>query len=203
MLQVTALLIISILTGQVIPIEAADEELNLSFPKLHHTQYINEADSPSFCTESACDYGQLYCNKSVLLLQTGNCATYNEKTKILSIFKCPYFQFGYFRYVYHGSMYVIQLPMNLSHQLNDYMCDPMNRKGLVCSECADGFGPSLSSFEYRCANCSDMKYAVPFFVSRVCSSNSFLCYLFSISNQHNISSNALLYHVCPDNFSYF
>ena len=96
MLQVTALLIFSILMGLVISTEAADEELNLSFPKLHHTQYINEADSPSFCSESVYKFGQFYCNKSILLLQIGNCATYNEKKKILSIFKCPYFQFDCF-----------------------------------------------------------------------------------------------------------
>ena len=34
----------------------------------------------------------------------------------------------------------ISLPENVS-ELNDYMCGPMNRKGLVCSECIDGFGP--------------------------------------------------------------
>ena len=50
----------------------------------------------------------------------------------------------------------ILLPRNLS-QLNDYMCTcgPLNRKGLVCSECADGFGPSVTSFGYKCVNCTD------------------------------------------------
>ena len=56
-----------------------------------------------------------------------------------------------------------QLPKNLS-QLNDYMCAPLNRKGLVCSECADGFGPSVTSFGYRCVNCTGNWYGVPFFL---------------------------------------
>ena len=81
MFQVTALLIFSVLMAQVIPTEAADEEFKLSFPKLHHTQYINEADSPSFCSESVYKFGQLYCNQSILFLKIGNCATCNEKTK--------------------------------------------------------------------------------------------------------------------------
>ena len=34
------------------------------------------------------------------------------------------------------------------------MCGHMNRKGVVCSECIDGFGPSVMSFGYKCANCS-------------------------------------------------
>ena len=38
----------------------------------------------------------------------------------------------------------ISLPDNVS-ELNDYMCGPMNRKGFVCSECIEGFGPSFTS----------------------------------------------------------
>ena len=62
----------------------------------------------------------------------------------------------------------ILLPINLS-QLNDYMCGPLNRKGLVCSECADGFGPSVTSFGYRCVNCtqSDAWYGVLLFLFTV------------------------------------
>ena len=41
------------------------------------------------------------------------------------------------------------------------MCGPFNRKGIVCSECADGFGPSVISFGYRCVNCTDTWYGVP------------------------------------------
>ena len=55
------------------------------------------------------------------------------------------------------------LPRNLS-QLNDYMCGPLNRKGHLCSECADGFGPSVTSFRYRCVKCTDGWYRVSFFL---------------------------------------
>ena len=44
------------------------------------------------------------------------------------------------------------------------MCGRLNRKGLVCSECADGFGPSVTSFRYKCANCTDAWYGVPLFL---------------------------------------
>ena len=53
--------------------------------------------------------------------------------------------------------------INLS-QLNDYTCGRLNRKGLVCSECADGFGPSVASFGYKCANCTDAWDGVPLFL---------------------------------------
>ena len=57
----------------------------------------------------------------------------------------------------------IQLPTVLT-ELNDSMCGPLNRKGLVCSECADGFGPSVTLFGNRCVNCTDSRYGVPFFL---------------------------------------
>ena len=46
------------------------------------------------------------------------------------------------------------LPENIS-ELNDYMCGPLNRKGYLCSECIDGFGPSMSLFEHpnHCYEC--------------------------------------------------
>ena len=43
------------------------------------------------------------------------------------------------------------------------MCSPLNRKGLVCSECADGFGPSVTLFGYKCV-CTDAWYGVPLFL---------------------------------------
>ena len=52
---------------------------------------------------------------------------------------------------------VIQLPKNLS-QLNNYICGSLNRKSLVCSECADGLGPSVTLLGYQCVNCSEIRY---------------------------------------------
>ena len=105
-------------------------------------------------------YGSIKCSNSGPLLQYFHCATYNENTKILSFVRCPYFQQGVYNITTTG---YVQLPRNLS-QLNDYMCDPLNRKGLVCSECADGFGPSVTSFGYRCVSCSDAWYGVPLYL---------------------------------------
>ena len=41
---------------------------------------------------------------------------------------------------------------------------PLNRKGIVCSECADGFGPSVTAFRYRCVNCTNASYGTPLFL---------------------------------------
>ena len=46
-------------------------------------------------------------------------------------------------------------------ELNYSMCRPMNRKGVVCSGCMDGYGPSFTSYGYRCVKCADAWYRKP------------------------------------------
>lgn len=60
----------------------------------------------------------------------------------------------------------VLLPNNIS-RLNDYMCSPLNRKGYMCSECIEGFGPSVipSSNIDRCYDCRKSWYGVPLYLS--------------------------------------
>ena len=101
---------------------------------------------------------QIKCFESGPALPFGYCASYDEDTRILSILpSCGYFEYGVYNMTTPG---YIQLPTVLN-ELNNYMCGPLHRKGLVCSECADGFGPSLTSYWHRCANCTNAWYGVP------------------------------------------
>ena len=34
------------------------------------------------------------------------------------------------------------------------MCGPYNRKGLLCGECIDGYGPGVYTLDSKCADCS-------------------------------------------------
>jgi hypothetical protein len=73
------------------------------------------------------------------------CAAYSPKVNITVV----------------NGMY-IQLPNNIS-ELNDFMCGPVNRKGRVCSECIDGFAPSvimISTGYVECANCTAAWYGI-------------------------------------------
>ena len=124
---------------------------------------LNESQqSPSLCFYNSSGYKckRIICSKNGPLLQYPYCVTYSEDTKLLSLVRCPYFQPNNYNITHPGS---IILPRNLS-QLNDYMCGPLSRKGLVCSECADGLGPSVTSFGYRCVKCTDAWYGVPLFL---------------------------------------
>ena len=58
-----------------------------------------------------------------------------------------------------------ELPGNIS-ELNDFMCGPANRRGLLCGECIDGFGPSATWSEMKCSNCTTTlaRYGVVIFL---------------------------------------
>ena len=47
--------------------------------------------------------------------------------------------------------------------LNEVLCGPYNRKGFLCGECIDGYGPAVYSTDMKCANCS--KFSTGFAVS--------------------------------------
>ena len=38
--------------------------------------------------------------------------------------------------------------------LNEAMCGPYNRKGLLCGECIDGYGPGVYTLDRKCVDCS-------------------------------------------------
>ena len=141
----------------------------------------------------------IVCSDNGPLLQFGYCATYSEDTGLVTVAKCPYLQLN--DNMYHMTIikqdYFIQLPKILA-ELNDSLCGPMNRKGIVCSECIDGFGPSVTSIGYKCVNCSDAWYGVSLCSLIICPYYSILLLYFDFSSQDDLTSHALFYYVCPD-----
>ena len=164
MLQATILIVIcvwsfAVLADEVITTSAAADKVAINSTEMNHGPHFN---SQALCSNSsAYQFTQLECVNGTPLLYREYCATFNEKIQLLSIFACPYFQWDNYKSFRHHNQ--IELLQNLS-ELNNRICGPLNRKGLVCSECTDGFGPSVTSFEYRCANCTDNWYGVPLFL---------------------------------------
>ena len=106
-------------------------------------------------------YSHIICSDSGPSLKFGFCATYSNDTGLITVSKCPYLWVKGHNVTSTG--FDIQLPKKLA-ELNASMCGPMNRKGIVCSECIDGFGPSVTSIGYTCAECTNAWYRVPLFV---------------------------------------
>ena len=93
------------------------------------------------------------------LLKYGYCMTHNKGGTFVG--RCQYFEIKGHN-ISERPGFII-LPDNVS-ELNEYMCGPMNRKGLVCSECIEGFGPSVTSLGHTCSNCTDAWYGIPLFL---------------------------------------
>ena len=100
------------------------------------------------------------CTNESALLLFGHCMTY-EKGEGTSVSGCLYFQVEGHK-VSDSEPGYIELSNNIS-ELNDYMCGPMNRKGFLCRECIDGFGPSFTSLGYECSNCTNT-YGIPLYL---------------------------------------
>lgn len=101
------------------------------------------------------------CGKQEAWLRIGYCMTYEEEKEIF-IAPCFYFQGNTDSYDITADKNYIRLP-NIS-QLNDYLCGPMNREGRLCSECIEGFGPSINLLNSACSNCTGVWYGVPLYL---------------------------------------
>ena len=89
-----------------------------------------------------CDEDSL--NASIVI---GYCMTYDNGTEEVRVGYCQqaFYMNGSYKLYY-------PLPTEVS-DLNDHMCGPSNREGILCGECQDGF--AVSPFNHiNCINCS-------------------------------------------------
>ena len=112
--------------------------------------------------------------------------TYEELERTIYITPCPFS--GNFSTSDNGR-YVELLVKNVS-ELNVTMCEPMNRKGRLCSECIADFGPSVISLGLVCSHCTGMLYGILLylFLEFVPIIVFFHCH-FALQSEHNFSSN--------------
>ena len=125
--------------------------------------YFNNITKQCKCLSSLFDSYRnnvVKCANGRVLLDDNYCMTYKKDTSTISLSFCPYFELS--DHIISEPGY-IDLPDNIS-ELNDYMCGPMNRRGIVCSECIDGYGPSVTSPNYRCSDCTNAWYGVPLYL---------------------------------------
>ena len=103
-------------------------------------------------------------DNGITMLQYGQCVTHDEKSGSTEVAKCPYFhQTGH--NISEVAQGYITLPSNVS-ELNEHMCGPMNRRGLLCSDCVDGFEFSATSVLFTCSNCThfSLTYGIPLYL---------------------------------------
>ena len=89
-------------------------------------------------------------------IQLGDCMTYNATNGSVIVGQCPY--------LYHPNItdhVHVKLPHNVS-ELDNAMCGPFNREGLLCAHCKKGFGPAIYSIGgLQCESCEGNHYGWP------------------------------------------
>ena len=86
------------------------------------------------------------------LLIAGFCMSYDDTINDTLAGRCP---FSY----HHPNVqrFYITLPNDTS-ELNSFMCSGLDRTGLLCSQCQQGFGPAVLSHRRECVKCLDKRY---------------------------------------------
>ena len=142
--------------------------------------------------------GQCECGYWLLCSSDGNqveirndqCATSSGQEDDYCIGACP------FRHTVNSTyrMYS-EMPSNAS-QLDEVMCGLYNRRGLLCGECKESYGPAVYSFDMSCANCSSLwsRYAISLylFLQFIPTTLIFLCF---VVFRFDITSGPLLGYV--------
>ena len=93
----------------------------------------------------------IYCSNETkdVFLSIQFCMTYDEENDQYNVGNCP---FAYFHQPKRGLSF--KLPQNLS-ELNEDMCGKLNRKGLLCGKCKEGYGRAPYSAHMDCTKCSN------------------------------------------------
>lgn len=92
---------------------------------------------------------EMRCSGGRLYLNVNRCLTYSNST--LYEASCPYTKTS--SQIDPNTSSVV-VPTDVL-QINDSLCGPLNRQGLVCSECKEGYGVSvLTGGSLRCTPCS-------------------------------------------------
>lgn len=144
-LKVLSLLVISAASAVFCQLDAAGNECP--------TWTLPSSNSPNKTQDCKCGNslgGVVDCdpaNKTVSLLM-GNCMTYDAEEEMAYVAACPFVSRD-------KSEIYTPMPQNVS-QLNDFVCSPYSREGIVCSECKDGYGPSVFTNNLECFKCSGL-----------------------------------------------
>ena len=108
-------------------------------------------NSPEQCE---CGSGLFCRDHGIVEIEEGNCATAAGPEDHYYYGMCVFTQ-----RVNNTNRLFSEMPGD-PDMLEDVVCGPYNRKGLLCGECFEGFGPAIYSLDLKCENCSQLSTAV-------------------------------------------
>ena len=96
-------------------------------------------------------------DKEKQLVLVGVCLTELGDNSTVAVYGyCPYFTVNETEVL--GVNYIWYYHINFSSHLTEQTCGPLNRKGLLCSECYEGYGPAVHAFSNMCIKCEGSAY---------------------------------------------
>ena len=113
--------------------------------------FIATSDNKCQCAEVPYTEGTLVCNNENLISQLiiTNCmSSYGSNDSILVAGTCQ-FLFGY------ANSSRITLPQDPS-LVEEAVCGPLNRQGVLCGACKDGYSPAAYSYLNECTKCNEV-----------------------------------------------
>ena len=102
-------------------------------------------------------HSSFHINCEEELVMAGVCLTRLAKDSGLVAYgKCPYIIFHKMQ-LFRGNLFY-HVDFDIS-TLTEETCGPHNRKGLLCSECYEGYGPAVYAFGNKCMKCHGSVYS--------------------------------------------
>ena len=97
----------------------------------------------------------VHCNQQTMTVQLNSefCVSYSRQEGSFYIGYSP------LKYKFNRTNRMFsELPTD-PDLVEDMMCGPYNRKGLLCGQCIEGYGPGVYTLDRRCADCSKFSLA--------------------------------------------
>ena len=120
------------------------------------------------------------CNDATqeTLIFASCCMSYDDAVNDTVVGRCP------FNYHHPDTqIFYVTLPNDTS-ELNSFMCDGLNRTGLLCSQCQQGLGPTVLSYKMQCVKCFDKRYGWLLYLTATLIPTTVLCILVMIFQFH-------------------
>ena len=135
-------------------VENGTPKSNWDSPSSSLSNVLASSSPWTFCDNGTCEFtdteGILCLPSGEELVHAGYCITFDEAQALIQLGQCMY------RYVADDKRVPLleyySLPSNVS-ELNDFVCGPFNRTGMLCGKCKDGYYPLVNSLDVNCVQC--------------------------------------------------
>ena len=126
--------------------------------KLNNDSILNQCGNHSWLMESNCNCadsldGVIYCDPSRdIFIMSQYCMTIDNHSREEVVGRCPYTYVKFNNPNLTNIGHYYKIPSDV-HELEYALCDKLNRRGLLCGKCKDGYGYRMYPDFIKCVEC--------------------------------------------------